>query len=154
LCWFDFFYFVFGRYDHVPIDEKTRKSPLNFHGKAKSMAEDVLDFFGPTLPAASLLALRIFNVYGPGQDPRFVVPGLFRQIRASVSSSAGASSSLCKVAVSDPLVVRDFVFIDDVVGLYAALLAQRHTLQPGFQALNIGSGQGTSLSSLIEQVSH
>lgn len=44
-----------------------------------------MSYFAPVLARASLVTLRLFNVYGPGQDSRFVVPALLRQVRARFS---------------------------------------------------------------------
>ncbi len=114
-----------------------------------------MDFFAPVLPSVRLVSLRIFNVYGPGQDPRFVVPALVRQIREQqqqqqVSVGESQTKKTLQLSVSDPKVVRDFVYIDDLVGLFRTLLScASSSLAPGFLALNVGSGRGTSLAELI-----
>lgn len=51
--------------------------------------------------------------------------------------------------MSDPAVVRDFLYVDDAVALFVALLAQRSVLPRGLVVLNAGSGVGTSLAALI-----
>ena len=86
------------------------------------------------------MALRFFNVYGPGQDP---------------ASPYAAVVPLFASAVlrGDPITLfgdgrqsRDFVFVGDVV---AAIRAACATERGGGRALNVGTGVGTSLRQLV-----
>ena len=87
-------------------------------------------------------ALRMFNVYGPGQDitkPDQGIVGIFlnQLLRSPVVNVKGSVSRF-----------RDLVFIDDVAYAWKCVLnSNSHN-----QAFNVGSGNQTSISSLISTI--
>ncbi len=78
------------------------------------------------------LVLRLGNVYGPGMARDSVVAEIAAQIPGSGP-----------VVVRNAGPVRDFVWIDDVIGAFVTAVRQ---LTAGI--LNIGSGRGTSIAAL------
>lgn len=79
--------------------------------------------------------LRLFNVYGPGEGPHRLLPSL-------VSARQGSA----RVALSDGHQVRDFLHLDDVVAaIVAALIRLASGTSSGVAALNVCTGQGSSV---------
>lgn len=89
---------------------------------------------------APVVWMRPFQVYGPGQRPRALIPAA---LRAALSGedfqmTAGAQQ-------------RDFIFVSDVVaGLIAALTAP-HTHIQG-QALDLGTGALRTIHEVVAQI--
>jgi dolichol-phosphate mannosyltransferase len=82
--------------------------------------------------------LRLFSVYGPGEDPRRLVPTVVANLLAGRP-----------VALTPGEQVRDFVYVDDV----AAALVDA-ALRPGIDGLtvNVGTGVQTSVRDLCLKV--
>jgi nucleoside-diphosphate-sugar epimerase len=80
-------------------------------------------------------ALRLFNVYGPGQREEYVVPSVLRQCTGSKVLKIG-----------NPWPVRDFVFVEDAVRLFR-LVAWRAGARG--EVINLGSGKGTAIADLV-----
>lgn len=128
---------VYGPTDRVPIPEDHPTNPVSAYGITKLAIEKYLRLYH-SLHGLSTLSLRVANPYGPGQN---------------ISKAQGALTTFCHKAVADDeieiwgdgSVERDFVHIDDVA---RALVMAGHSDVSGTE-LNIGSGQGTSLNTLI-----
>ena len=84
------------------------------------------------------VALRIFNVYGPRQDDRLVIPRFIK--------SALAGEPI--VIFGDGGQTRDFVYVDDVV---TAALACADGVQ-GAEVVNVSSGHETSIATLAQTI--
>jgi nucleoside-diphosphate-sugar epimerase len=80
---------------------------------------------------------RIFLPYGPGDDPRRLIPSLLAAL------SAGKS-----IDVSDGSQVRDFVHATDVADLLVRLVERPQATGP----YNVGTGHGTAVRQVIERV--
>lgn len=114
-------------------------SPLN----AKSpYAENKIDgekmLRGTSLPH---IALRYFNVYGPGQSPQYA--GVITAF--ILNALAGKDLTI----FGDGNQVRDFVFVSDIVR--ANILAMNHPNE-AFEFFNIGSGTETTIKKLAETI--
>jgi UDP-glucose 4-epimerase len=135
---------VYGVPDHVPITEAHPTDPICSYGITKLMVEKYLGLF-QHLHGLDYTVLRCANAYGPRQDP---------------SRKQGAIAVfLGRLARNLPIViwglgdvVRDYVYVQDIARAME-MSAQTPTQQ---RVLNIGSGEGTSLTQLlhvIEEVS-
>jgi UDP-glucose 4-epimerase len=133
---------VYGLPDELPCRESQQPDPRSPYGASKLAAEHYVHSLG-RLHGVETVALRYFNVYGPGQDPaseyaavvpRFITAVLERR-RPTINGSGDIS--------------RDFVFVDDVVE--ANLLASRAD-SPSALTCNIASGSRTSLRELLRAV--
>ena len=133
---------VYGDTVTLPCREEQRPDPRSPYGVDKLAAEHYLHVLGGSL-GVETVALRYFNVFGPGQDPaseyaavipRFISAALRGQ-RPTINGSGTIS--------------RDFVHVDDVVA--ANLLA---ATVPGVGGLtcNIARGAPTTLDQLVTAV--
>lgn len=119
----------------------TIPAPTSIYGATKLAQEHVLSAWASSYDC-ELTVLRLQNVYGPGQsltNPYTGIVSLFSQL-----AEANRSIPLYE----DGMVVRDFVYIDDVVSAFAVAL----TGGSGIGPFDIGSGVATSLSDLARTV--
>jgi len=90
------------------------------------------------------VALRYFNVYGPGQDPEGDYAAVIPKFLTAIAEGRRP------VIYGDGEQSRDFIYIDDVVE--ANLRAASGLRGTGGKVFNIGSGQRVSLNQLIEKL--
>lgn len=103
--------------EDLPVTEQTPLRPLSPYGASKAAADLAA---GQYREAYGLNAVRVraFNHVGPGQDPRFVLPNVARQI--AVAEAEGAERVEVRVGNLDTR--RDFTDVRDMVRAYALLL--------------------------------
>lgn len=131
---------VYGQTPDSPVSEENSPQPLSCYGASKSSAESYLRIFSHRLPYVSM---RMFNVYGPGQDLENL-----RQGMVSIYLAQALSSRRILVKGSAKR-YRDFVYIDDVVEAWVRVL---HREGPLNKALNIGTGVRTEVGALLEKI--
>ena len=131
---------VYGEVQSEPIAESHVCRPLSCYGVGKLAAERYLHVYGSKLPFVSM---RMFNVYGPGQDMSNLRQGMVSiyLAQALVKSRIEVKGSVDRF--------RDFIFIDDVVEAWF-----RAAISPSArgQTLNIGTGVKTTVRALLELV--
>jgi UDP-glucose 4-epimerase len=129
---------VYGDVAQHPVPETAEAQPVSFYGASKLAAEHALAA-GPDVRGISL---RMFSIYGPGQD-------LSETRQGMVSIFLAMALRGDPIEVRGPLDrIRDFVYIDDCVEVW--LRALRHPDAEG--PFNVGTGQPTSIRSLIEEL--
>ena len=113
----------------------TRTEPINVYGATKLAQEHILKAWGTAL-GSSVSILRFQNVYGIGQsltNPYTGVLSLFAQIALRAETLP---------VYEDGSIIRDFVYVDDVVeSLWATLTSPPATIR----LLDIGSGSSTTI---------
>lgn len=131
---------VYGTVERQPVAESHACNPLSCYGVSKYATESYLRVYQGRLPSVSM---RMFNVYGPGQDM-----GNLRQGMVSIYLAQALSSRRIIVKGSIDR-FRDFIFIDDVVDAWF-----RAAIYPSAvgQTFNIGTGVKTTVSSLLRQI--
>jgi nucleoside-diphosphate-sugar epimerase len=126
--------YVYGAHGHIPIDENLPAQPGNPYALSKFLAEEAGRGFA-ALYDLPVSILRIFNVYGPGQSERFVVPHIMRQV---------LDPACLEVVVVDLAPRRDYIHIDDVVRAFVATVGF-----PDFGIFNVGTGVSHSVQNVI-----
>lgn len=103
--------------DELPVSVDTPLHPLSPYGASKAAADLAA---GQYRAAYGLHAIRVraFNHVGPGQDPRFVLPNVARQI----ARAERAGRSAIEVRVGNVATRRDFIDVRDMVRAYWLLL--------------------------------
>ncbi|NGM70326.1 SDR family oxidoreductase [Natronolimnobius sp. AArcel1] len=131
---------IYGHPESVPIDEAEPKTPASPYGIDKhsidQYARQYHDQYG-----LEVVALRYFNVFGPGQ-----VAGPYSGVISIFLEQALAGESI--TVEGDGSQTRDFVYIDDVV--QANCLAA--TSATSGHAFNIGTGQAVTIREVAEQI--
>lgn len=108
---------VFGRVpeDELPVSERRLAEPRSPYAVSKVAAEQLCLQWQRT-EGLDVVIARPFNHIGPGQDPRFVVPALARQVVAVERGEREA------IEAGDIDITRDFTDVRDIVRAYAAML--------------------------------
>ncbi len=115
------------------LSETTPLRPRNLYGHCKAAVGQTSIAFGAAT-GISVAWARGFFMYGPGEGRKRLVADV------AISLLAGE-----RVATSDGLQERDFLYVDDVVDGIATLLASDHE-----GALNLASGEAVPVRRLVE----
>lgn len=130
---------VYGDAPETPVREDAPPAPVSPYAVSKLAGEHYCRVFGD-IHGIEAVALRYFNVYGPGQpsDGRYatVIP-LFLE---------ALMSGRRPVVFGDGSLARDFTYVDDVVA--ATVAAAEAPAAPG-RVYNVGVGKPFSLLELL-----
>jgi len=128
---------VYGIPRYIPIDEGHRTEPLSAYGIHKLAVEKCLEYYGRTYQL-NYNILRVSNPYGEGQNP--------------FSNQGVVAVFLAKALMHQPIeiwgdgsVMRDYIFVDDVIIACIKIL----NYQGKNSVFNVGSGVGYSLQEII-----
>ena len=130
---------LYGEPEVVPCPDDAPVTPISPYGMSKYMAEQYLEFYSRQY-RLNFTTLRYGNVYGPRQDP-FGEAGV---VAIFISAMLGGKRPRI---FGDGNQTRDFVCVDDIVDANIAAIHRGHR-----KALNIGTGQLTSVNQLIEML--
>lgn len=120
-----------------PLSEVSPIEPNTLYGLSKALGEDVCRYYAAN-HGVSATALRIFNMYGPGQKEPFLIPYIIDRL-----------SKNRPVILKTPAAVRDFIHVTDVATAFVLSCAHEHG---GFKALNLGTGKGISVRDMTEKI--
>lgn len=126
---------VYGSAQYVPMDEK---HPLNAQSPyaATKIAQDQLTISYHRAFDLPVTIVRPFNVYGPRQSLRSVIPQIIMQ---SLKSN--------KIKIGNIQTERDFTFIDDLTNAFTKIVYNEKTYGKIF---NICSKKSFSIKQIIE----
>lgn len=128
---------VYGTNPNAIKSEHQTGLPLSPYAATKLMNEYHAMMWRQRSKLKSIIGLRFFNVYGPGQN-----------------HDSEYSAVIPKFMNSDKIMlfggkqIRDFTFVDDVS--FACELAANSPVS--FDIYNVGGGQGTSIEKLAEMI--
>ena len=128
--------YVYGIPERLPIGEDHTVSPNNPYAQSKHLAEQLCKFAAQYQGVAAT-ALRIFNVFGPGQRAEFLVPKILEQVREAR-----------EIRLFDLAPSRDYVFLSDVVDAFV----KAANVSTGFNVINVGSGISFSVSEIVDKI--
>jgi UDP-glucose 4-epimerase len=132
---------VYGRQPDMPVREDAPCAPESFYGVGKLASEHYLRLYEQY--GISSTALRLFNIYGPGQNM-----GNLRQGMVSIFLAMMANDGHIHVK-GHPNRYRDFVYIDDVVNAF--LLCLERDASKG-KILNIGGSGKVQVGDLVDKL--
>lgn len=145
---------VYGNPEYTPIDESHPTRPINPYGWSKLMAERVIEEHCRA-HSANAASLRYFNAAGADSDGEIgeahepethLIPNV---VRASLEPGMGPIKIFGdSYATPDGTCVRDYVHVEDLCEAHLVALAYLGE-NPGFVAINLGSGNGSSVSEVI-----
>lgn len=113
------------------LGEMSRRQPVTAYGLSKMMAEDICADHARRR-GVSVTILRIFNLYGRGQDDGFLIPYIVSRLSLGLG-----------VALKTPFAVRDFIHVLDVARAFMA--ARLRQGRGGLSVFNVGTGRGTNV---------
>lgn len=131
---------VYGNVPDIAISEVHERSPLSCYGVGKLAAENYLRVHSSSLRS---VILRMFNVYGPGQN-------MANNRQGMISIYLAQALENRRIEVKGSLDrFRDFIYIDDVVDLWI-----QAAFNPNFigRTLNVGTGVKTKVCSLLNSL--
>jgi UDP-glucose 4-epimerase len=131
---------VYGAARQIPTPETAPTEPICAYGISKLAIEKYLTLFD-RFHGLDFRVLRIANSFGPFQI------ALKNQGVIAALISRGLSAERMEIW-GDGSVVRDFIFVDDVVDALEAAIVD----QGSERIFNIGSGEGRSLRDVIAAV--
>jgi nucleoside-diphosphate-sugar epimerase len=122
---------VYGVPQYVPVDEAHPTVPREAYAASKIASEQIVQAYGNSYGLDHAI-LRPFNVFGAGQDPSFLIPGVISQ---------ALKAGVIRVGNTDP--VRDFLYVDDCISGFLCVGDK------GTGVYNIGSGEDRSIASVV-----
>ena len=128
--------YIYGSDVSMPVSECTSPKPNNPYALSKYMAENLCNFY-TTYKNMNINIFRPFNVYGKGQDKRFLIPEIMLQVERN---------TLIEVNTLKPK--RDYIYIDDLVD---GLISGMNSFN-GLEIYNLGSGMSISVEEVINVI--
>lgn len=125
--------YVYGPPRYLPIDEAHPVAPSNPYAHSKWLGEELCRFYA-TAFGVRVAIVRPFNLYGPGQSPRFLIAQIVDQWRTKG-----------RVEIEDPEPKRDYLYVDDFVDACRIVCG----LTGDCEAYNVGSGSSVSAIEVV-----
>jgi UDP-N-acetylglucosamine/UDP-N-acetyl-alpha-D-glucosaminouronate 4-epimerase len=135
---------IYGNLPDLPKSERSPIEPLSPYAEHKLAGEGFIQRFNDG-HAIRAVALRLFNVFGPRQNP---AGGYAAAIPAFCTALATGQAP---IIYGDGKQTRDFIYVGDVVRAMVTV-AESEVAAGNF--FNIGLGRQTSLLQLLEHLSH
>lgn len=128
---------VYGNYLHA-MSEAGPLAPISAYAHAKIIGEEYCRAFKQEYDVDYVI-LRYFNVYGPRQDDRFVIPRFVKRV----------SQNKPLIIYGNGEQVRDFTYIEDAVNMTLLSATKENA---NCKTINIGTGIRTSINKLAKHI--
>jgi dTDP-glucose 4,6-dehydratase len=128
----------YGSAQYTPIDEHHILQPQSPYSASKISADMFADSYFRSFNLPIIIA-RPFNVFGPRQSLRAVIPSIIMQLTRGP-----------KLYVGNIDTIRDYTYVKDTVDGLVSLLKHKSTVGKIF---NIGSNKKTSIKNIIKLAS-
>jgi dTDP-glucose 4,6-dehydratase len=128
---------VYGTARYVPIDEKHPLQAQSPYSATKIAADKLAESFHLSY-GLPVVTVRPFNVFGPRQSARAVIPAIIIQVLADGPVRLGSLSP-----------ARDYTYVEDTVAGF--VLAVEADAAVG-RVINLGSGQEVSVGGLAKMI--
>ena len=129
---------VYGTAQYTPIDEKHPLVAQSPYAASKIAADKLAQSFACSFDLP-VVTVRPFNVFGPRQTDRAVIPTIICQRLADIEP----------VVIGNAEATRDFTFAADTAGGFVQAAACDDALG---QTINLGTGQGITVGQLAEVI--
>ena len=125
----------YGLKDHAPTENDVL-DPNSYYATTKAFNTQYCRLVSQN-QKMNIVTLRLYSAYGPFEDPKRFIPTLL------VHGLHGKLPPLV-----DPMTARDFVYVEDVVGVYAKISTASGI--PFGTVLNLGSGIQTTIGDAVD----
>lgn len=132
---------VYGDQPDQAVSEDASTFPRSFYAVGKLASENYLRIYQQF--GIETTSLRLFNVYGPGQNMKNLRQGMI-----SIYLSQALKNKHILVKGSSER-YRDFVYIDDAVDAFCAALEKK---QSSFKIYNVATGIRTTVGESISEI--
>lgn len=122
----------------MPMKEDDVLEPNNLYGITKSAATYYATIMAKKMNLP-VVTTRLFSVYGPLEEKERLIPSI---VLSCINNK--------DLALSKPTSVRDYIFIDDVVDAYCALINNIHKVMG--EVFNIGTGNQSTIAEVVTLV--
>lgn len=131
---------VYGQSAHQPFKESSETNPIASYGIQKLMIEKYLHLYYHKY-GLDYRIVRLSNPYGPGQNPKGAVGAITVFLDRALANE--------EITIfGDGTSVRDYIYIDDTIrGLINIATSESQE-----KVYNLGSGQGTSLLTILSEI--
>jgi UDP-glucose 4-epimerase len=133
---------VYGDNPQIPLAESEAPQPLSAYG-ADKLGCELHARVATHVHGVPTAGLRLFNVFGPRQDPRSPYTGVISIFCDRLRAGRGIRID------GDGEQIRDFIYVGDVV---AALMAAMKGMGGDRSVFNICTGRATSILALAHTV--
>jgi len=127
--------YVYGKPQYLPIDEKHPISSHNPYCQSKIIGESLCEGYHRDFQVP-IVIFRIFNVYGEGQAPHFLIPHISKELAQNND-----------IVLENPVPRRDYIHIDDILKAYQKAIDYNES---DFEIFNIGTGISYSARKVAE----
>ena len=131
---------VYGKEVSCPISEDTATNPISAYGIQKVTIEKLLYLYHH-LHGLDYRVIRLSNPYGPYQRPNGILGAVTTFTHRAITGQE-------IVVYGDGRVVRDYIYIDDAI----TAIINIANGESKYKTFNVGSGNGTSVKELLEQI--
>jgi UDP-N-acetylglucosamine 4-epimerase len=136
---------VYGDNQQLPLSEKDCPAPLSPYAVSKFANDLYAGCLVSRYPEMRVFGLRLFNIFGPWQDPTGDYAAVIPKWIDLLLSGKQA------IVFGDGRATRDFCYVDNVCALMAAL-AEAGAEKPRGGVYNIGTGQSYRLIELYQEI--
>jgi len=132
---------VYSEDNDLPLTETAKKGPISPYAMHKLFSEDILELYNRHYGMKNL-SFRLFNLYGPRQDPGSIYSGVVVQFLAKALKKNNLP------VYGDGEQTRDFIYVKDAV----------RAMYEGFRkdavgVYNVGTGKETTINQLVSEIS-
>lgn len=129
---------VYGTAQYVPIDERHPLQPQSPYSATKIAADAMVLSYYNSFQIPITIA-RPFNIYGPRQSARAIIPTIITQI----------ASGKKEIKLGDVSPTRDFNYVEDCCRAFIMLAESKKTIG---ETLNIGSNYEISIADTLKLI--
>jgi UDP-glucose 4-epimerase len=128
--------YVYGQPHYLPIDEEHPPNPQSPYARSKLLGEVLCKSYHDDY-GISCAVLRVFNLYGEGQQGSLLIASILEQLRTG------------EIVLRDPEPKRDYLYVGDAIDAYVKAGQYARTT---FEVLNIGSGRSYSVRDIAARI--
>ena len=132
---------VYGNLTSKPVSENYNCNPKSYYGISKLASENYIKISQNRKLSSTIL--RLFTVYGPGQNFENSKQGMISIYLNQIFKNKKL------IVKGSPNRVRDFIYIDDLTEIFIKIIGNKKFFN---QTLNIGTGKKYTIREVIKKL--